>query len=63
MERAGARVSLHSQLMVELDRSARAQQHSRQLVAAHAVLDAQLRATVAQLRARRDERRAARRRA
>jgi hypothetical protein len=63
MDRAGARAPLHSRLMVELDRGARAQQDSRQLVAAHALLDAQLRATIAHVHARRERLRSARRRA
>jgi hypothetical protein len=63
MERAGARAPLHSRLMVELDRGARAQQRSQQLVAAHALLDAQLRATVEHVRDRRERLRSARRRA
>jgi hypothetical protein len=63
MERADARAPLHSRLMLELDRGARAQQHSQQLVAAHALLDAQLRATLAEVRARRHELRSARQRA
>jgi hypothetical protein len=47
--------------MAELDRGARARQHSQQLVAAHAVLDAQLRATLAHVRARRERLRSGRR--
>jgi hypothetical protein len=47
--------------MQEVDRCARAQQRSQQLVAAHALLDAELRATVAHVRARRERRRSGRR--
>ena len=54
MDRAGARAPLHSRLMVELDRGARAQQHSQELVDAHALLDAQVRATIAHVRDRRE---------
>ena len=63
MKRAGAEAPLHSRLMMELDRGARAQEHSQQLVAAHVLLDADVRATLEQVRVRRNERHAARRRA
>jgi hypothetical protein len=63
MERAGARMPLHSRVMTELARGARAHEHSQQLVAAHALLHAQLLATLAQVQARRDELHSARRRA
>jgi hypothetical protein len=64
MERTGAAEALlHSRLMLEIDRGTRAQQRSQQLVAVHALLDAQVRATLEEVRARRHERRSARRRA
>jgi len=50
MERGGARAPMHSRLMAELDRGARAQERSRELVAMHARLDAEVRAQVAALR-------------
>ena len=63
MEGTSGRAPLHTRLMAELDRGARAQQHSQQLISTHALLDAQARATVAHVRARCEWLRAARRRA
>ena len=63
MERVDAEPSLHRRVMVALARGARAQQHSKDLVAAHAALDAQVRASITEVRARRRTAQVARRRA
>jgi hypothetical protein len=63
MGRADAEPSLHLRLMDALERGAHAQQHSHELVAAHAALDEKLRASLAQVRARRRQAQATRRRA
>lgn len=63
MGRADAEPSLHRRLMDALERGAQAQQHSHDLVAAHAALDEKLRASLAQVRARRRQAQATRRRA
>jgi hypothetical protein len=59
MEREGAGSSLHRRLMEIIDRGARAQEHSQLLVEAHEYVDAQVRATVAAVQARRAQSRAA----
>jgi hypothetical protein len=63
MGRADAKPSLHRRLMDALERGAHAQQHSHDLVAAHAALDEQLRVSLARARACRRTAQAARRRA
>jgi hypothetical protein len=63
MERADAESSLHRRLMAALARGARAQEHSKDLVATHVALDAKVRASITEVRARRRNAQAARRRA
>ena len=63
MEPADAEPSLHHRLMAALARGARAQEHSKDLVAAHAALDAKARASITEVRARRHDAQVSRRRA
>jgi hypothetical protein len=61
MEREGARSALHRQLMRVIERGAAAQEHSQLLVSAHEHLQADVRTSIASIRAGRAEREVARR--